>query len=405
MKTRKTNKRRRNSSKRRENKQTSEPFRSNKHLDINVKEAIQPLEALKNDSKFNQEWICASIEALQTNNYKPLAELFYNQTFIGKDRDFIIAAPYTVLRNAKPVTKLSILKGRVIFVPEIKKALKVAEKLQGRKFREAINPLLVIETTMATGNFDGQNGGEAFIVPDGFPWASDKKFVLPAFNNATEQFRRVKEAFKKIARIFDPVTAKILTAPLRKWLNFVRVQNAEYLFHDFGHHSGIGLNTKLKSNDFGQKLLATFWLQGFEECRADAMDFAIATKLLSDTEAKEIIASNFVTRFGIDAHRSGGIDSDYDVTVVLWLMDHLLKNGSLQIKNGKLSIRNIESDGLIQAVNTAITEGIEITREELKLENLSGLARLYSFKPEKSTLEIFYEFVVNPCRGLESNLR
>jgi hypothetical protein len=398
---------RRTGSRRRLNKKkNTEPFRKTYHkkslrLNLTADGAIKLLESLKKDSRYSKAWLVANIEAIQTGNYKPLAKLYYELKFIGKGGIFIIAAPFTVQREAQEDTKFSVLMGKVIFVPETEKALKIVERLQGKMLREEVNKLLAIKTTLATGNLDGENGGEAFIVPDGWAFAKDdKQYVLPALNNATEQYRRAKEGFKKIARIFDSETARILTAPLRKWKTFVKIQNTEYLLHDFGHHSGLGLNFK-----FAHNLLPTYWLQGMEECRADAIDFAILAELFSDEEAKEIIASNFITRFGVDAHRSGGVNADYDVVAVLWLLDHLLKNGAVQIKNKKLSIRNISTDGLIQSVKTLITEGLEITRTELELERISGLARLYNFKPEKTTLEIFEEFVLKPCRGLASGLR
>lgn len=398
---------RRNGSGRRLNKKKStEPFRkinrkkSRLHV-LTEEEAVKLLESLKSDPRFPKIWLDASIEAIKSGNYKPLAKLYYQLEFVGKDGVFIIAAPFTVQREAQADTKFSVLIGRVIFIPETEKALKIAEKIQGEPLREDVNELIVIEAVLATGNLDGENGGEAFIVPDGWEFGKQNdEYVLPALNNATEQYRRAKEGFKRIAQIFDSETARILTAPLHRWEAFIEIQNTEYLLHDFGHHSGLGLNFK-----FVHDLLPTYWLQGIEECRADGIDFAILTELLPEQEAKAVIASNFVTRFGIDAHRSGGIDADFDCVVVLWLLDHLLKNGALQIKDKKLSIRNISSDGLIQAVKTLILEGVEITRAELKLERLSGLARLYNFKPANTTLEIFEEFVVNPCRNFKSGLR
>lgn len=398
---------RRSGSRRRHNeKQTSEPFRkinqkNSRQVILTAEEVVKLLESLKKDSRYSKVWLDANIKAIKTGNYKPLAKLYYNLKFIGKDGVFIVAAPFTVMREAQADTKFSVLMGKVIFVPETEKALKIAERIQGKSLREEINKLIVVETTLATGNLDGENGGEAFIVPDGWAFGKEnKEYVLPALNNATEQFRRAKEGFKKIARIFNIETARVLTAPLRTWKGFVKIQNTEYLLHDFGHHTGLGLNFK-----FAHNLLPTYWLQGIEECRADAIDFAILTELFSEEEAQEIIASNFITRFGIDAHRSGGVDADYDVVVVLWLLDHLLKNGAVQIKNKKLSIRNISTDGLIQSVKTLISEGVEITRAELELERLSGLSRIYNFKPAKTTLEIFEEFVLKPCRNLESGLR
>jgi Family of unknown function (DUF6014) len=401
MKTQKRKLPRRRSSERGNSRNTSEPFRENNQADFNVDDATRFLENLKKDSRYPKEWLNENIEALQTNDYQPLAKLFYDLKFIGKNRDFAIAAPFTVLRGAEEVTKLSVLEGKVIYVPEIKNGLQIVEKIQGTPLREQINKLLAVKTTLATGNFDGQNGGEAFIVPDGWAWAKDnKEYVLPAINNATEQYRRRGDGIKKIYECWDFNTAKIFTAPLKNWKSFVKVQNLEYLAHDIGHHSGIGLNIKL-----GQNLLSNYWLQGQEEWRADAIDFSIVIESFSEEEAKEIIASNFVTRFGSDAHRSGGIDSDYDVVVVHWLLQHLLQNGSLQIKNGKLSIRNIATNGLIEAVKSAIAEGIAITKEELALERNSGLARIYAFKLENATREIFEEFIIKPCKNLPSNLR
>jgi hypothetical protein len=385
--------------------QTDEPFRKsnleNQSSDPSPEAAVELLEQLLLDERYPANWIKANIQAIATGDYQPLARLFYDEAFIGEDGHFVLAAPFTVVREAVEDTKFSLLVGRVIFRPESDAAIRTAERLQDEPLREEVNAFLATEVEMATGNLNGPNGGEAFVVPDGFEWArKTKEFVLPAINNATEQFRRVSTGFKCIERIFEPVTARALVEPIKNWESFVRIQNTEYLLHDIGHHAGIGLNFKLD-----QGLLPTYWLQGQEECRADAMEFAILAETFIAEEAKAIIASNFVTRFGIDAHRQGGIDGDYDVTVVLWLLDHLLKSNSLYIKGGQLGIRNVETDGLLRAVEGPIIDGLERTREELKLERKSGLARLYNFTPNKFTLEIFREFVLNPCRDLATGLR
>jgi len=330
-----------------------------------------------------------------------LARLFFEERFIGTAGHFALAAPFTVVREAVEDTKFSLLVGKVIFRPEPTMAVKIAERLQGRPFLEKVNKLFAVDAAIATGNLDGNNGGEAFAVPDSWQWSrNNKDYVMPALNNEREQRRRSLTGVKRIFRIFESVTARVITSPLRKWKDFVRIQSTEYAMHDVGHHSGLGLNHKLARN-----LLQSYWQQGVEECRADAIDFAIVTELFSEEEAKAIIGSNFVTRFGIDAHRSGGIDGDYDITVVLWLLDHLLKSGSLYVKKGKLGIRNVETTGLIDAVRAPIAEGIELTRAELELSRESGLARLYNFRPDKITLEIYEEFILNPCRGLAADLR
>lgn len=367
--------------------------------DLTEQRAIELLESKRNDPRFSEKWTDANIKAIETGNYQPLAKLYFEHEFIGRKGDFIIAVPYSVLREASKVTKFSVLVGQIIHEPELKAAVSFAEKLQGEPLRESVNRMLVVETNVATGSFDGRNGGEAFIVPDGVDdWKETE--VLPALFNATELFRRTKKSIKRIELIFDSETAKVLTAPLHDWESYIEIQSLEYGLHDVGHHSGLGLNFKLANN-----LLPDYWIQGIEEWRSDSIDFAVAAQILPSAAAEKIVASNFVTRFGMDAHRSGGVDGDYDIVVVLWLLQHLLRNGSLTVKHNKLSIRNVGSGGLLEAVKSAAAEGVALTRAELKLEQASGIARLYNFKIDEDTLEFFNEYVLKPCKSIETNLR
>ncbi len=384
---------------------SDEPFRGRRDtrtsLDVESDEAVQFLKNLLLDGRYPNEWLRANIRAIENNEYDPLARLFFEEKFIGPTGHFALAAPFTVMREAAKDKKFSMLVGRVIYRPSSKDAVAVAERLQGCPFREAVNKLFAVKASVATGNLDGKQGGEAFCVPDSWEWSKgNEKLVMAALNNETEQRRRALIGFKRISRIFDTKTSRLLIQPLRTMKDFIRVQATEYALHDVGHHSGLGLNYKTEQN-----LLQTYWQQGVEECRADAMDFAIVTELFTEEEAKAIISSNFITRFGIDAHRSGGIDGDYDITVVLWLLDHLLKEGNIVINERKLGIRNIESTGLIDAVRGPIADGLGLTRAELALTRLSGLARLYNFRADRLTLEIFEEFILGPCRSLAADLR
>jgi hypothetical protein len=359
--------------------------------------AVDLLMALSEDERYPAAWIQANIMAVRTGNYDELAGPFSRMEFVGPDGDFAIAAPFTVVREAGRDQKFSDVVGRVIPHPDLPPLRSTIEELFG-ELREPIPHILPVEVTFSSGNLNAESG-DAFIVSDGWPWPDN--ILGPPLNNMTEQRRRMATAFKAINRIFDEPTAELLIGPLRDEHDGILVQHLEYQMHDAGHVTGMGLRKKLSLT-----LLPDYWNQGIEEWRADGVDFELAVRSFSADVAAQVIASNWVVRFGIDAHRAGGIDADFDVGVTLLTLDRLFANGALAVRGKRLSLNDPTPRGLIRAVELHRTEAVTLTREEMELTKPSGLLRLHgSFNVHKATQEVFKGLVVEPCKGLFTELR
>lgn len=363
-------------------------------------EILGTLLILSRQSQYPQAWIKKTVESLLSNDYSELRTPFCEMQFIGPEGHFVLAGPYTVLRDANADQRLSGIIGRTLSPPDLPPLVDHIKKLVG-PLQQPVPRLLPVEVTKAWGNLDGERG-EAFIVPSSWEWMESADQVGPAINNMTEQWRRWESAgFRCIETIFDARSADLLLDPVRERAAGITLQAEEYQLHDGGHAAGMGLDYKLREN-----LLSNYWLQGVEEWRADGIDFELANIVLPADHAYRIHASNMTTRFGLDAHRGGGIDRDFDVAVVVLTLDRLMQSGSLCIRGNRLSFTDPTPRGLVQATELHRAEALRLTRRELSLTHSKGLVRLYSaITPSAVTEEIFLNYVVEPCRGYFSELR
>jgi hypothetical protein len=364
----------------------------------NRRRASEMLEDALRSPRFPEDWVRANIGALLSGDYSTLSGKFRRLEFIGPAGDFVLVAPYTVVREAKRDTRLSGVVGRVIDTPPLPPLEPVINELFGPS-REPVPRVLPVEVFDSFGHLNSE-AGDAFIVPDGFAWSPTGDG--PAINNMTEQRRRLEGAgFECVRRVFDDASAELLLEPLLDRGRGVATQHLEYQLHDAGHASGTGLHWKLNNN-----LLPTFWSQGVEEWRADGVDFELAARTLTPEKAAQVVASNFVVRFGVDAHRGGGVDRDFDVVVTLLTLDRLFKSDALHIHRGRLAFADPTPRGLLHAVELHRAEALRLTRDEAALTHPSGVARLHGeFGVPYAVVEIFNGLVVEPCEGLFRTLR
>jgi hypothetical protein len=363
-------------------------------------DVLATLDALSNDPRYPVPWIKANVKGLLTGDYSGLTTPFCEMQFVGPQGHLALAGPYTVLREARSDEKLSGLVGRCLAPPDLPLIEGHIERLFG-PLRQAIPRVVPVEVEKSWGHLSGESG-EAFIVPSAWGWMRLGKLVGPPLNNMTEQRRRWENAgFECVERIFDAVSAKLLLLPVLDRAQGIAVQSREYQLHDCGHAAGLGLDYKLERNFLSMPMMA-----GIEEWRADGVDFELATQVLPPEQAYEVVASNMVTRFGLDAHRGGGLDRDYDVTVVVLTLDRLLKSRAVRLRDGRLSFADPTPRGLLRAIELHRVEAVQLTRDELALEHHAGLPRLYgAVTPSPAAEEIFQAHVVEPCRGLFPRLR
>ena len=363
--------------------------------------AIQVLDKLRSDSNFPSAWIAANLKALYTNNFEPLESMFIQEKFLDKKGKFIIIAPYNTFRNNQEEVYLTGMIGQALphkrlgqkVYNQIKKLITPAQELIPH-----VIPISVISSFGAA----APNTGEGFMVPTGWAWSTGANG--PALNNMTEQSRRIDMAGKSaLERIFVRESFNLLIKPFLTSHKGHWIRNLEYSLHDAGHITGYrGLFYKLSRN-----LLISHWTKGFEEYRADGVGLQIATELYPVPVTGQIIASNIVTRFGMDAHRAGGIGRDFDTVVSLIMFDRLWRSRAIRIEGGKLSFVNPTLKGLIQATEWQRRDSIVMSRAELQMSDERELPSLYQefCQITDNSRVLFERYILEPCRGLYPNLR
>jgi hypothetical protein len=117
--------------------------------------------------------------AIESGIWDFFGEAFVKQEFLGACGEFIIVAPYTTRRLGKTFTELSAIWAKVLPqrpVPNPNVAIR-------QLFGDLLQPLPIILPliVMASAGIIADEGGEAFIVPDG--WPGVKSGNGPALNN------------------------------------------------------------------------------------------------------------------------------------------------------------------------------------------------------------------------------
>ncbi len=361
--------------------------------------AAELLRALASDHLLPGAWVRANADAIAGGCFDALSEPFKACDFVGPSGHMLVVGPYTQNRGHSAVTCLSALFGQVVDHQPTRAIAATLEAIQSAPLRQPVHTILPIHGLAGCGNLGGEEG-EAFVVPDGWGWPSSAQG--PAINDMLEQSRRFETAGRRcIERIFDADTAAFLLAPMDPSRGGDRVRHRSYELHDAGHSSGHSFAAKVKDG-----LLAGFWYRAVEEWRADGVAFELGARLLSETDAANDLASNFCVRFGVDAHRTGGSDSDQDVACTLLMLDRLLRDGALCIRGGRLSLRDLTSAGLIRAFEGERFDTIELTRKELASAQPTAVLRLYGTMSVQPASEvILHGLVREPCRGFFTALR
>lgn len=346
------------------------------------------------------QWLLKTADALETHDWSTLSEDFINLNFIGKNGYFLMIAPYSTNRQGQQQITLSAIYGKIHTNSEF--SIEHLEKLSREKFGILGQPIprnLSFTEIASCGMVSGEKG-EAFIVPN--RWTFPNSVQGPALNNASEQKKRFSgPSHECIRKIFEPKTAKLLLVPLEDQINGERYRHLDTQVHEAGHANGVGFDFKIKN-----KLFQNYTYAGVEEWRSDSLGFEFASCILSAEEAGKLVAVNFCIRFGLDAHRLGGLEKDVDVHASLISLEYLFQNDAIYLtKNGQLALRNISYPGLLQAVEMHRTKALSLTRRELNLNSPTGLFALYKVDIHPATQLIFQGLIVDRCRGIWSDLQ
>jgi hypothetical protein len=338
-------------------------------------------------------------QSLETGDWSRFARALQTFEFLGAEGRFFLLAPYTTSRKAKTETVLSAIYGTRLNLGEIPTILPILLDLFG-VVHERVPQIVPVIGHAGAGWFAGQSG-EAFLVPNG--WAGLPDGDGPVLNNMSEQLSRVKIAFDAIAAIFDEASSTLLLSVYKPESRLLATLNAEYSLHEGGHASGIGLNHK-----FAAGVLNSPFYGAVEEWRSDGVAFQIARRSLPAETAGTLIASNFITRFGIDAHRGGALHLDTDVNSALLTFHSLIESGMLRVHpDHRLGFVDATFSGLVRATEMMCASAVSLTRRELQLPDPHAIWTLYPnviVVPE-SVRQLFRQTVINPCMGLYRELR
>ncbi len=353
-----------------------------------------------NSCELPPAWLLGTADALENNDWSILSKAFIDMDFIGENGYFLIIAPYQVNRQCQSQVALSAIYGKMHDNQE--PSIEQLENLSREKFgtlRQSIPRNLSFTEIASCGNVSGETG-EAFIVPNGWPFPNS--VCGPALNNAKEQRQRFLGCSREcIQKVFECETANLLLAPLEDEINGERYRHVDTQVHEAGHASGLGFDFKVKQN-----LFQNYAYAGVEEWRADSLGFEFAACTLPAQEAGKLVAVNFCIRFGLDAHRSGGIEKDTDVYAALISLEHLFQNDAVYVtKNGQLALRNLSYPGLLQAVELHRSQALCLTRRELNLKSPTGIFYLYNVDIHPSTQSIFHALVIERCQGVWTQLQ
>ncbi|MEH2192669.1 MAG: DUF6014 family protein [Nostoc sp.] len=345
-------------------------------------------------------WLLKTADALENNDWSILSEDFINMDFIGKNGYFLIIAPYQINRQCQNPVALSAIYGKMH--DNCQPSIEQLENLCREKFGtlgQAIPRNLSFTEIASCGNTSGESG-EAFIVPNGWPFPNS--VCGPALNNASQQQRRFLGSSRQcIQKVFEYETANLLLGPLEDEINGERYRHIDTQVHEAGHASGLGFDFKVKHN-----LFQNYYYAGVEEWRSDSLGFEFAACILPAQEAGKLVAVNFCIRFGLDAHRLGGIEKDTDVYASLISLEYLFQNDAIYVtKNGQLALRNLSYSGLLQAVELHRAQALSLTRRELNLKSPTGIFYLYKIDIHPSTQSIFQGLVMERCQGIWAQLQ
>lgn len=353
-----------------------------------------------NSCELPPDWLLNTADALENNDWSILSKGFINMDFIGKNGYFLIIAPYQINRQYQHQVTLSAIYGKMH--DNSQPSIEQLENLSREKFGILSQPIprnLSFTEIASCGNVSGESS-EAFIVPNG--WSFPDSVCGPALNNTSEQQRRFLGSSREcIQKVFEYETANLLLAPLEDEINSERYRHIDTQVHEAGHASGLGFDFKVKQN-----LLQNYAYGGVEEWRSDSLGFEFAACILPAEEAGKLVAVNFCIRFGLDAHRLGGIEKDVDVYASLISLEHLFQNDAIYVtKNGQLALRNLSYPGLLQAVELHRAQALCLTRRELNLKSPTGIFYLYKIDIHPSTQSIFQGLVMERCQGIWSQLQ
>lgn len=296
-------------------------------------EAVQEcLIALKGDERFSASALEANLAGIQQDNWKPLeAALVAGEIFSDKAHCLMVS-PYRVWRPGVK-NKMSLLLCRRADVAEFPFN---TDKMRAAYGEVEYTPVIPIEMLLSAGNIGGEKG-ETFIVPNAWVEMPDASSASPLFDVAGSQERIAKLATDGfLFALFNDEQAQELAKFRDDYNRTALARFWEYSLHEYGHCHGKfaqrikGIKGKMKE-------------AAFEEWRCDGIMANLVQQHvewgdISEAQGRDILMSNFMTRFGTDLARNNA-KMDHDFLTTYWIFSSLESTGLVGVEDGKISFK------------------------------------------------------------------
>jgi hypothetical protein len=213
---------------------------------------------------FPQRWVELTQYALMMDDWSVLSDPFAKQEFLGPKGYFFVLAPY---QDASGGIRLSAIVGKhEALDPQLVPNIEQAIQNEFGILNEAITQFIPFSCLAAGGHFSSPMS-EAFILPE--LWMIPNSVAGPSLSNTTQHRRRLNGKIGRyLPQIFEPQTSELLIDALADETIGSQRQTIEYLYHEAGHASGLGIKRKVREN-----LFHDVWDGGVEEWRTDGIEF------------------------------------------------------------------------------------------------------------------------------------
>jgi hypothetical protein len=317
------------------------------------------------------------------DDWSVLSDSFAKQEFLGPEGFFFVLAPY---QDASGVIRLSAVVGKhEALDPQLVPNIEQAIQNEFGILNEAITQFIPFSCLAAGGHFSSPMS-EAFILPE--LWMIPNSVAGPSLSNTTQHRRRLNGKIGRyLPQIFEPQTSELLIDALADETIGSQRQTIEYLYHEAGHASGLGIKRKVREN-----LFHDVWDGGVEEWRTDGIEFELMKHTLPAAERGRMVAVNLCLRFGIDAQRALADEFEEHSICSLLMLDGLLKSGLFGVKNNQLALLEPSYDALSKAVDVQRAEAVRITHTEIAEDSI---ACYRSVEVDPQTRAIFQKYVLD----------
>jgi len=271
--------------------------------------------------------------ALKNNDWRALETMMLDGGLFSKEGIGGIVADYRVWRPGVK-TRLSVL-----LCKEDKQAIPFPFDFTALKKRYGTveyMPIIPIRMIFSSGNIGGEEG-ELFIVPTA--WKKMPRLAnAPPFLDIEAQTGRMcrRTGNHHWTSILDENIAYIVQALLADSAAYRRALYWEYSLHEYGHACGkFAENIAIISSKMEYA--------AFEEWRSDGIMAQIVRLhlekgIITPVEARNILISNFMTRFGVDITRQHA-RLDHDFISAYYAMRGFLKSGVVTLNEGLMRVK------------------------------------------------------------------